>query len=76
MNISNGKVRNLKLTVKSGPVSIIGSRAVTNMMIKIIILNTMIRCLNFNGGAPIITYCWNHKINIMLRQPDRERWHE
>jgi hypothetical protein len=41
---------------------------VTIMIITIIILNVIIRYLNFNLNSPIITNCWNHRIKILLRQ--------
>ena len=54
MKINSGKVMYWKFTAKSCPERINGSRAMTNITIKIIILKAIIRYLNFNGYAPII----------------------
>ena len=52
MNISRGKVKNLKFTRYSGPDSIIGIRAVIKIMKMINALNAIIRYLNFNMHSP------------------------
>jgi hypothetical protein len=68
MKINSGRVINLKFAANSGPDSIMGRRAVTNIMTVIIMLNAIIRYLNFNANSPIITHRLNHKRKIPLRQ--------
>jgi len=55
MNMSSGKVINRKFTINSGPedgANIRGNRAVTNIMITIIIQNAIMRYLNFKTNTP------------------------
>ena len=55
MNINSGRVIYRKLTVNSGPTCeavINGNRTVTKITIMIIILNVIIRYLNFNVFTP------------------------
>ena len=56
MKISSGRVINLKFTANSGPadgVKISGSKAVTNIIINIIMQNAIIRYLNLKTYAPL-----------------------
>ena len=56
MKTSSGKVIYLKFTAKSGPEAVVikrGNKAVTSIMINIIIQNAIIRYLNFNTNAPL-----------------------
>ena len=48
--------------------NITGRKAVTNIMIMTIILNAMIKYLDFNLNSPKTAYCRNDKIKILLRQ--------
>ena len=68
MKISSGKVIYRKFTAKSGPASIRGNKAVNRIITKIMMLKAIIRYLNFTANTPIITYCSNSKIKIVLRQ--------
>jgi len=52
----------------SGTASKTGRKAVTNIMIMTIIINAIIRYLNFNLNTPELTNCRNDKIKILLRQ--------
>ena len=58
MKSSSGNVIYRKFTASAilapDPGSINGNRAVTNIVITIIILNAIIRYLNFNGNTPIM----------------------
>lgn len=54
MKISSGKVINWKFAAKSGFESIDGIKAVTSIIIISIMLNKIIRYLNFNGNSPIM----------------------
>jgi len=64
MNINSGKVMYRKFTAYSDLVRINGNRAVTKMTIEIIIVNAIIRYLNFNENAPYNEYIRK----IVLRQ--------
>ena len=71
MNINSGRVKYRKFTIDPAPVceaNISGKRTVTKITIMIIMLNAIIRYLNFNVNS-----FWNHKRNIVLRQPEQHR---
>ncbi len=61
---NNGKVMYLKFTAYSDLAVINGKRAVTKMTIEIIMVNAIIRYLNFNENAPTNEYIRK----IVLRQ--------
>ena len=52
MSNNSGKVMYLKFTAYSGLDIINGTRAVTKMTIEIIMVNAIIKYLNFNENAP------------------------
>ena len=64
INSNSGKVMYLKFTAYSGLDIINGSRAVTKMSIEIIMVNAIIRYLNFNENTPYNEYIRK----IVLRQ--------
>ena len=81
----NGRIINRKFTVNNmgpdnckssdskpvtGTVNKTDKKTVTNIIIMTIILNAIIKYLNFNLNSPKITNCRNDKIKILLRQ----RW--
>jgi len=68
MKSSTGKDINLKFAANSGPASNNGIKAMTNIIIAIIMLNTIIMYLNFNLNSPVNTEYWNNKILKLLRQ--------
>ena len=68
MKIKSGNEIYLKFTADSGPAIYSGSRAVIKMMRMIIMLNTIIRYLNFNVYSPIIIHYLNDKRKCILRQ--------
>jgi len=51
----SGRVVYRKLAANSGPANNNGKRAVINIIKTIIMLDTIIRYLNFNENAPIIS---------------------
>jgi len=53
MNINSGKVICRKVTALPRPENINGNNVVTKMIITIIMLNAVIRYLNFNEYSPI-----------------------
>ena len=68
MKSISGIVKNLKFGAEAGPANKNGIRTVTKIIITIIILNAIIRYLNFNGITPINTDTRNHKTKNLLRQ--------
>ena len=68
MTRMSGRVKNLKYTANSCLVINRDNRAVTNTITTIIMLNAIIRYLNFNRNTPIIGYNLNHKRINTLRQ--------
>ena len=68
MKRMSGRVKNLKYAANSDPERITGSKTTIETIKTIIILNTIMRDLNFKRNTPIITGNWNHKIIHSLRQ--------
>ena len=68
MKIKSGNDIYRKFIDDSGPAIYTGSRTVIKTMRMIIILNTIIRYLNFNVYSPIIIHYLNDKRKGILRQ--------
>jgi len=73
MNINSGKVMYRKFTVYSALGIINGRRAVIKMPIEIIMVNAIIRYLNFNENAPYNEYIRKIVLSQQCRGPNLER---